>query len=157
MQSNIYIRDTLIRVEDFDKLSEEKQTKIRELVSEFNSIPYVDFRTEVGPNQRARMSKRELKKHDENRQRVWAIELEIKELLTPDNVKEERERKARIKELESIVSSCDSAMKRYYSYGRMLWCKPSKKVCKMKIGYIRALDDYQQRKDKALQELKTLK
>ena len=78
-RSGIHIRDTYI---DFDKLkTSPNKEEIEKLIKEFGELGYVDVRTEMGPDQWARMSKGQKEKMDDTRHKAWDIESKIKHLL----------------------------------------------------------------------------
>ncbi len=86
MKHNTWVRDTLIRPEDYQKLCPAKKNELDELLKEFSTIPYIDARTELGPDQTARMSARQKEKMLANAARVFTIESKIKQLLLPEDV-----------------------------------------------------------------------
>jgi hypothetical protein len=79
--TNTWVRDTLINVDVYNSLPAERQQGINKLVAEFQTIPYIDARTEIGPDQYARMSDKRRNEISQNACKVFAIEQQIKLLL----------------------------------------------------------------------------
>lgn len=93
-----YVRDTLI---DFDQLTDEKREKIEALCQEFDALGYIDARTQIGPSQWGRTSKRQRDRLSDTALKAFRIEDQIKELLKPEDQLQQEAREAQIKELES--------------------------------------------------------
>lgn len=103
MKNNTWVRDTLIFVSVYNELSVEKQQKIDSLITEFNSINYIDARTQLGPDQIRRMSEKQRLQLANNMQRVFNIESQLRELIKPEaQIKKEAEEKAK-KEAEQEI------------------------------------------------------
>ena len=85
MNQNFWIRDTLVRVEVLQSLSEVKQAQIKSLADQFNKLGYIDARTELGPSQQARMSDKQKERFSDIALKAFAIESEVKELLKSDS------------------------------------------------------------------------
>lgn len=84
---SFYIRDTLVRKEIFEKLPIESQNEILKLKKEFESLGYIDARTQVGPNQWARQSSSQKKQFSDKALEAFKIENKIKELIKSDEQK----------------------------------------------------------------------
>jgi len=84
MQTGYFVRDTLVKYEVLQQLSEEKRAKIKALTERFNKLGYIDARTELGPSQAIRMTSNQSKSMQSTLLQVFEIEREIKELLKLD-------------------------------------------------------------------------
>lgn len=81
---NTWVRDTLIRMDIYNSLPADRQQGIAKLYNEFKAIPYIDARTELGPDQVRRMSEKRRKQIGANACKVFAIEQQIKLLMRSD-------------------------------------------------------------------------
>ena len=81
---NTWVRDTLIRVDILQTLPTERQQAIVRLYTEFKGLGYIDARTEIGPDQYARMSQKRRDHISTIASRVFRIEQEIKKLMKSD-------------------------------------------------------------------------
>ena len=84
----VSVRDTIIDQKRWDSLPDENKKKIEELQKEFNSLGYIDVRTQLGPDQTRRMTDKQKQNLQKTTLRAFEIESEIKRLsLTPDEIK----------------------------------------------------------------------
>ena len=144
MKNATWVRDTLITVEAFNNVSVFKQQEITKLVTEFNSLGYIDARTELGPNQTARMSDRQRQKLRDTANKVFSIEMQIKRLLTHDNIIKKRELTQKKKELTQIINSDEAYIRHILSMSTSF-----KKNGSLKIGYQRGVDHHEKEALKA--------
>jgi hypothetical protein len=79
-----WVRDTLIKIDVYNSLPAERQQAINKLYEEFKNSGYIDARTEIGPDQWARMSDKQRAKISATASRVFRIEAQIKLLLRSD-------------------------------------------------------------------------
>lgn len=84
MERGIFIRDTLVSVDVYNAMSENKKAQLNELIKQYKAINYTDVRTELGPDQIRRMSKKQRENITNNMSKVFAIESKVKELLKTD-------------------------------------------------------------------------
>jgi hypothetical protein len=104
-----HIRDTLVSSEALNTLPEENVKRILEIKDEFSKLGYIDFRTEMGPDQIRRMSENQKKKLNQKFQDAVALESEVKELLkTEDQLTKEKDQKAK----DDIKAELDAAKNR---------------------------------------------
>jgi hypothetical protein len=101
LNSNIWVRDTLIDKDLVNALPIKKRIKILSLIDQFKKSGYIDVRTEMGPDQWARVSKKRKEEISKTQIRVFAIESEIKELLKSDEQVEKERNAESIKKLTS--------------------------------------------------------
>ena len=84
----VSVRDTIIDQKRWDSLPDENKKKIEELQKEFNSLGYIDVRTQLGPDQIRRMTDKQKQGLQKTTLRAFEIESEVKRLsLTPDEIK----------------------------------------------------------------------
>lgn len=81
---NTWVRDTLIRQEVLETLPANRQQQIADLVKEFQSLGYIDVRTQLGPDQARRESQKQKDKRNVTTLRAFRIEEKIKLLLRTD-------------------------------------------------------------------------
>src|ERR1044072_2400863 len=84
ISTNTWGRDTLIKVDVYKSLPIERQQAITKLYNDFKAIPYIDARTELGPDQVRRMSDKKRNEISKNACKVFAIEQQIKLLMRSD-------------------------------------------------------------------------
>ena len=152
MNKNIFVRDTLVTVSAYNALSAIKQQQITDLVKEFNGLGYIDARTELGPDQAARMSNKQRQKLTDTANKAFSIEMKIKKLLTPDDVIKKHDLLKQKEQLKSAIGQAESYIRHVNSMGRTAF----KKNGKLKIGYQRGVDDYQARANKARRKLSAI-
>lgn len=147
MKKNTYVRDTLIRVEDFNALSPEKQSQIKRLIAEFNNIGYIDARTELGPSQYARMGQRQRQKIVDAASGAFQIEAQIKRLLIPDVELRKIEIESLKKKNKDLISQCEN----YISFVSNMTTSHTKSG-KLKKSYARGIEDNERLAKKAYKE-----
>lgn len=103
LTTNTWVRDTLIRIDVYNSLPIERQQGITKLVAEFQTIPYIDARTELGPDQIRRMSDKKRNEISHNACRVFAIEQQIKLLMRSDAQIVADEQKAQEKNRAEVI------------------------------------------------------
>lgn len=108
---NIHVRDTFISQTAFDAIPEARQQLITKLVNDFKNLGYIDARTEIGPDQWARMSEKRRQQISNTASRVFAIESLIKQLLRTDEQIASDELKEHQKQLESKKQSLKHQIK----------------------------------------------
>jgi hypothetical protein len=101
MTTNTWVRDTLIRLDVYNSLPEQRQVAIKLLVIEYEALGYIDARTELGPDQAARMSQRQKDALSEKTLKAFWIEDEIRELLKSDEQLAEERKAQELKDLEA--------------------------------------------------------
>lgn len=84
MTQPIFIRDTLITPTAYADMNEDKKAALNELISQYRQINYIDVRTQLGPDQIRRMSKRQKESITDNMLKVFSIETKVKQLLKTD-------------------------------------------------------------------------
>lgn len=111
---NTWVRDTLIKVEVYNSLPPERRQAIDKLYTEFKNSGYIDARTEIGPDQWARMSEKQRAKIGATATRVFRIECEIKSLMRSDaeivadqQKEQERIKKKRIEQLANCITNLE--------------------------------------------------
>ena len=107
LSNSVWVRDTLIDKDYFNSLPENKRTAIFALINEFNKIGYIDSRTQLGPNQSARMSDRERERFSNTALEAFRIEREVKELLKSDAQVDKEADAAKIAKAQSRKSQLD--------------------------------------------------
>jgi hypothetical protein len=152
IKNNIWVRDFLIRQDQLIKLSEANQKQVLDLIKEFNGLNYIDFRTEIGPDQIRRMSKTQKEKLMKTASRVQEIELSLRRLFTPEKTLAINSINHEKKQLLQSVSSCESNLKFILSLGRMAY----KKNGQLKISYQRTVDHRETEMFKALKNISKL-
>lgn len=85
---SFWIRDTLVKKDVFDNLSDEVQDKILKLKRQFDSLGYIDARTQLGPDQIRRQSDKQRNTLSNTALKVFDIEQEVKELLKSSEQKQ---------------------------------------------------------------------
>ena len=146
-----HIRDFLVNYDILEKLPTDKRARVRALMVEYKTLPYVDARTELGPDQARRMTLKQKTKMYDTMVRVFGIESEIKNLMKSEELINQEKLAYRIKELESII--LQSA--RYINF--VVSMKTSYlKNGNLKKSYKIGVDYEQQKLDKALKELKSV-
>lgn len=93
MEKGIFIRDTLVSVDAYNAMSENKKAQLNELIKQYQAINYIDVRTELGPDQIRRMSKKQRENITDSMSKVFAIESKVKELLKTDEQLQEEAKK----------------------------------------------------------------
>lgn len=78
---NTWIRDTFIKQSVFDSLPADRQERIRAIITQFKGLGYIDARTEIGPDQYARMSEKRRQQISATASQVFRLEQEVKLLL----------------------------------------------------------------------------
>lgn len=116
---NIHVRDIFISQSAFDAIPVNRQEQIKKLVKQFQASGYIDARTEIGPDQWARMSEKRRNQISETASKVFRIEEEIKELLKTDEqlAKEQEQRNIealanRRKQLENRINQIEQFLPR---------------------------------------------
>lgn len=84
MKTGYHVRDTLVNFSALEALPLARRERIKKLTAEYNSLGYIDARTQIGPDQVRRMSSKQHDKLSSIALRVFAIEDEVKQLLKPD-------------------------------------------------------------------------
>lgn len=115
----IHIRDTFIK---FEQITEE----IQSLIDEFNSIGYIDFRTEMGNDQIRRLTDSQRKRIEKNFFSAIEIENKIKALLLTDDekirIKKEEElnnKNKKINRIKNRINQIESYCSRQINSSRM--------------------------------------
>lgn len=75
-----WVRDTLVRPEEFNSQSEKDKKRMLELKREFDNLGYRDVRTEIGPAQWARTTKKGRSDLENRMLRTFRIEDELRML-----------------------------------------------------------------------------
>jgi hypothetical protein len=150
-QNGIHVRDTFVSFKELEDNPNKQQ--IMNLVDEYKKIPYIEARTEIGPDQWARTSEKRRQEIQNNASKVFAIEMKIKQLLKKQDVVDNEKKEARIKEIEGQLLQKKRYIEQVESLGKM----SHKDNGKLKISYQRAVDDHSEQIKKLEDELKTLK
>ncbi len=85
MTQGVFIRDTLVTVAAYEGMNEDNKAQLNDLISQYRGINYIDVRTQLGPDQIRRMSKRQHESITDNMLKVFAIETKVKQLLKTDS------------------------------------------------------------------------
>lgn len=101
IDKGFHIRDTLVRPEEFNSLSDEKKQEILALKKEFDQMGYIDVRTQVGPDQWSRTTKRGHKQIEDKMLRTFRIEDRVKQLKKSDSQLYSDKKSALIKKAET--------------------------------------------------------
>lgn len=104
MTTGIFIRDTLISPAAYAAMSEDKKAALNDLISQYREINYIDVRTQLGPDQIRRMSKRQHESITDNMLKVFAIETKVKQLLKTDSELESEATKQAAKDKQDRIN-----------------------------------------------------
>lgn len=104
MTTGIFIRDTLISPAAYAAMNEDKKAALNDLISQYREINYIDVRTQLGPDQIRRMSKRQHESITDNMLKVFAIETKVKQLLKTDSELEAEATKQAAKDKQDRIN-----------------------------------------------------
>ena len=117
IEKGFYVRDTLVSPDRFNALPEGQKKEILALQKEFEAIGYVDVRTQLGPDQKSRMSKRQQDSMSQRTLKAFEVERKIKEALKPKTQKDAEKRKAEKDDYNiSILSGHDNGNLLYINH-----------------------------------------
>lgn len=150
--TGIHVRDTWVGYSELDKLPVERKNEILKLIDEFKKIPYIDARTELGPNQVARMSDNKKKEMLNNATKVFAIEMKIKQLLKSDSQLNKEENEEQKRKINQRLGQIDNYIKNIENLGTMSHTKTGK----LKPSYQRSVDVHMKEKQELEDKLKKL-
>ena len=120
IEKGFYVRDTLVSPDRFNALPEGQKKEILALQKEFEAIGYVDVRTQLGPDQKSRMSKRQQDSMSQRTLKAFEVERKIKEALKPKTQKDAEKRKAEKDEVTKKLDAVSNAIRTQESFNSRL-------------------------------------
>ncbi|MGL6039042.1 MAG: hypothetical protein ACRC0E_09190 [Soonwooa sp.] len=111
IEKGFYIRDTLVRPDDFNNLSNHDKREILKLKKEFEELGYIDVRTTMGPDQWSRVSKKQQKIIETKMLQAFRIEDKVKQLKKSFSVRKTEKQNALKKKYEGRMLQIDNQIK----------------------------------------------
>jgi hypothetical protein len=151
-KTGFHIRDTLVSYDVLDKLDDKTKKEIMALKDEFDSLNYIDVRTELGPSQSSRMSNRQRENIKSNMYKAFDIESKVKQLLKSNEQKDQEAKDNKIKEINGNIMQKENYLRTIEGLGRMSHMKNGK----LKPSYQRINDHTKKEIDELKRELQSL-
>ena len=142
---NFYIRNTLVKKSEFDKLSPEKKSEILKLKDEYDKLGYVDATTQIGPDQARRMTGKQKSELGDTTSKVFRIEDRVKQLLKSDEQIKKEQENTNLENAKSRMSQLNRQIEDINNVGRG-------KNGKLRPSYQRTLDLVNTERDKILKD-----
>jgi hypothetical protein len=118
IEKGFSIRDVVVTPKAFNSLPGETRSRILELRDEFEKLGYIDARTQIGPDQARRQTKRQKQSISNTAVKAFRLEDQVRELIKPPEQRKAEREKAVRKQMEDRLTSISREIEMHEQFNK---------------------------------------